>query len=162
MSVRLAISEHINPRYILAGKTLPQEHSCKDIVIEGTYSILRFDDNHFKSNVLDNIFNEGNCRKFCDYFIVSDDLVLICEMKSNNTSGANKQLHNGKVFFDYLVSVIKKNFRQNLNPTIKFVTFSNKGNRPTLKPSKKLNFENWEGYEKFHLKCGTTYYLKQF
>jgi hypothetical protein len=162
MSVRLAISEHVSPRYILSGKTLPQEHTCKAIVIEGSYSIMKFDDNHFKNNVLDNIFKEGSCRKFCDYFIVSDNLVLICEMKSNNTSGANKQLHNGKVFFDYLINVVRRYTNIPLNPTIKFVTFSNKGNKPTTKPSQKLNSETWDGYEKFHLKCGTTYYLQQF
>lgn len=164
MSLLVSLSTHVNSTYFLSGNKLPQEQSCKEVEILGKVKILNIDHNHFKSNVLNNIFNAGQCRKLSDYVIISNDVVIISEMKSNNVSGANKQLINSKIFFDYLWEMLDSNSNLTSNkPVIKFVTFSNKGERPTTKPTDKLrNFIMWNGCQKFYLKCGTTYHISQF
>lgn len=164
MSLLLSLSTHVNSAYFLSGNKLLQEQSCKEVEILGRIKILNIDDNHFKLNVLNNIFNAGQCRKLSDYIIVSNDIVIIAEMKSNNLTGANKQLLNSKIFFDYIWDVLKNNSTLVANkPNIKFITFSNKGERPTTKPTEKFkNYIVWNGCEKFHLKCGTTYHISQF
>lgn len=164
MTLIESLNTHVNSRYLISGNKLPEESSCKEIEVLGKLQILNIDDSHFKTNVLNNIFNAGLCRKLSDYIIISNNVVLISELKSNNISGANKQLLNSKIFFDYIFEILNKNTNIiGAKPVVKFVTFSNKGERPTTKPTVKLKpLLIWHDCEKFHLKCGTTYHISQF
>jgi hypothetical protein len=163
MTLIQAINTHISNQYLIAGNRLPQEALCREVEILGNSQILCFDNNSFKNNVLNNIFNDGDCRKFCDYIIVSNEVVLICEMKSNNLGQANKQLLNGKFFYNFFFEILNKHCNiLHQPPPIKFITFSNKGIRPTTKAKSKItDFCNWNGHDKYHLKCGTSYHIFQ-
>lgn len=164
MTLIEAVNSYLNSRYLVSGNKLPEESSCKEVEVLGRIQILNIDDSHFKTNVLNNIFNAGACRKLSDYIIISNNVILISELKSNNVSGANKQLLNSKLFFDYIFEILNKNASiVGDRPVVKFVTFSNKGERPTTKPTVKLKpLIVWNDCEKFHLKCGTTYHISQF
>lgn len=164
MTLIESLNTHVNSRYFISGNKLPAESLCKEVEILGRIKILNIDDVHFKDHVLNNIFNAGVCRKLSDFIIISDSVVLVSEMKSNNLSGANKQLINSKILFEYIFEILNKNSTIiNSKPNIKFITFSNRGERPTTKPTVKLRTGIiWNDCEKFHLKCGTTYHISQF
>lgn len=162
MSLKTTISEIVRQDLTIVGKTLPGEANCNDIQIRGDCLILNFDNVYFKNNIINNIFNSGQSRSVCDYIIVSDRVILVCELKSENLSGATKQLKASQKFVRYLIDMAKIINRQIVEPPIKYVCFSSKNIGKQKTSSNKLDSNPWEGSELFHLSCNSIYSLSQF
>lgn len=162
MSYLKGFTESINPKFILAGRTLNGEAACGDITIKGNFIIMQIDDRAFKHPVLDTIFQAGRLRCICDYIIISDNLILVCELKSNNPGHYKIQLRNSSEIVNYFARMVKTHSKIVAPiPTIKYVRFSN--DYKNLKQNKKLDrILLEEGVELFTLPCNLFYSLNQF
>ena len=135
MSFLIGISELINDDFLIKGKTLIGEADCEDIEINGKHVIIQADHKNLKDNVINTIFNPGQARCVSDYIIVSDEIILVCELKSNNEGNMKTQLKNTGKFIKYLLEMVKDHnkIKQEI-PPIKFVCFAKNnfiGNRNT-------------------------------
>jgi hypothetical protein len=162
MSYLKGFTECINPNLILSGKTLNGEAACGDIKIKGTYLIIKIDDGDFKHPVLDTIFQAGRLRCICDYIIVSENLILVCELKSNNPGHYKIQLRNSGEIVNYFAKMVRMHSKIVAPiPTIKYVRFANE--YKNLKQNEKLDSIQLEGgVELFTLPCNLFYSLNQF
>jgi hypothetical protein len=158
----------INPVFINNGKILKGEGECDDVEIKGKYVILQTDHNDFKEKILRTIYNKGAATSICDYVIISDNVILICELKSKNTTGKSLQQKNTGRLISYLLQMVKEHSNIALPmPEIKYVCFAKKYHyKRKSKPNEKLERLEWEfdggTHQTFHLPCNNTYYLTQF
>lgn len=164
MSFLTGITTILNADIINGGKTLVGEAECDDIAIKGKYLIIQLDSNNFKQKVIDTIYKAGSARCVCDYVIVSDSVILICELKSNNTGHMQAQLKNTGRLMKYVLEMVKEHGRIGSEiPPVKYVCFAKKYsyNKQTTTFSK-LSRITWQGSELFQLPCNSTYHLHQF
>jgi hypothetical protein len=162
MSVKIALTTFLRDELFFAGKTLVGEASCADIEIKGDCTIIKLDCQHFQHNVLTNIYKAGKSRSVTDYIVISDDVILVCEMKSNNSSGASLQLKCSAALVEYILKVAKSVNKDLKIPPIKFVCFSSRNNGKQKSLTNKLDFIDWEKSVRYNLPCNSIYFIKQF
>ncbi|MDI9365382.1 MAG: hypothetical protein QM541_10555 [Flavobacterium sp.] len=162
MSIKIALSSFLRDELFLFGKTLSGEAKCLDIEMKGDCVILKFDCHHFTNKVLNNLHKAGKSRSISDYVIISDEVILVCEMKSENTSGKALQLKCSAAMVEYILKVAKLLNKELKVPPIKFVCFSSKNNGKQKSISKKLEYIEWEKSALYNLACNSIYSIKQF
>lgn len=164
MSYVTGISNTINNAFINRGRILNGEAECVNIQIKGTYVIFQPDDETFKSEIINRLFTPGSQRRICDYVVVSDEVVLVCELKSNNVGNMKSQLKNTGLLIKYLLEMVREHNKINLQvPPIKYVCFSKKySNNKQQAIMNKLNGVHWNDSELFQLSCSFIYHLNQF
>lgn len=154
----------MNAGLLNRGNTLEGEADCTDIKIRGRYIILQTDCVLLKENIINSIYNAGSQRRVCDYVIISDEVVLVCELKSNNVGHMSSQLKNTGRLVKYLLEMIKEynDIRVNI-PPVKYVCFARKYSGIKQKAiADKLNGIQWYNSELFQLSCSSIYHLNQF
>lgn len=157
------VMELMNPEIIKKGKTLVGEAKCGSINLKGKYIILELDNNNFKENVLAKIFNAGQGRCIADYIVISEELVLVCELKSNNDGALKTQLKNTGNLVHYLLKMVKQHTKTQANlPIIKYVYFANK--HAEIKNTNKLedSASDWNESKLFFLPCSSKFHLNDF
>lgn len=164
MSYILGISNIVNAALLNGGKILNGEAECTDVQIKGNYIIFQTDNPVFKNSVIDTVYKAGAQRQICDYVIISDNVVLICELKSNNEGNMKTQLKNTGKFVKYLLEMAKAHNSITSNiPPIKYVCFAKKYSGVKQKAiANKLNGIQWHDSELFQLSCSSKYHLNQF
>lgn len=163
MSLREVFNNHLNKEFFMKGKTLTGEMACRDIQIMGSHFIIALDSHHFTEKVIKNIFNAGECRKVCDYIVIAEEVILICELKSNNVDKAWKQLKVASSFVSYILNVLDV-IGKIKKPEIKYVIFSNTGGTPKQK-TKDYKLESRpfiNGSRLYQLRCNASYFIEQF
>ena len=164
MSYLAGFSSLINSELLLSGNILGGESDCKDINIMGRYITIKTDHRSLKENVINTIYNPGSVRCICDYVIISDSVILVCELKSNNEGQMKTQLRNTGKFVKYLLEMAKEHANILIDmPPIKYVCFGKmygEGKRNAI--ANKLNRIPWQNSELFKLSCNAIYHLKQF
>jgi hypothetical protein len=162
MSYIQGVTDWLNSDFIFGGKTLPGEEDCGAISLKGNYISIKTDHRDFKESIIDKLFNRGKIRCICDYIIISDNLILVCELKSNNEGDYKIQLSNTGKFIKYFLSMVKEHNKILAPiPTIKYVCFANK--YKSLKQTQKaLDSIDWKEGKLFKLPCNTFYHLNQF
>jgi hypothetical protein len=160
MRIKEAITTHIRNELILNGKKLKGEEGCDDIEFKGDLVIIKSDSKHFNDLVVNNIYNAGECRRKSDYVIVSESVILICELKTKNTSSKRKQLLNTRAFIEYVLRVLEGIVLVK-PPPIKFVCFASNNNSKQTTGGRLINI-NWENSKLYNLPCNSKYTIKQF
>jgi hypothetical protein len=161
MSLGEVFNNHLNKEFFMKGKTLKGEALCKDIQIMGTHFIIDLDSYHFTERVIKNIFNAGECRKVCDYVIIAEEVVLLCELKSNNVDKARKQLKVASSFISYILDVFES-IDKIKKPEIKYVIFSTTGSAKQKTKDNKLESTPFNGSRLYKLRCNALYSINQF
>ncbi|MBC7554620.1 MAG: hypothetical protein H7257_11645 [Taibaiella sp.] len=171
MSYISAINTLVNPTFIYKGKTLLGEEECGNIEIKGKHVILQTDHMDFREKVLKTIFQKGPATSICDYVIISEEVVLICELKSKNTTSKSVQQKNTARLIKYLLSMLKAHDKIITPlPEIKYACFSNK-TRPGQQQSKPNNSKiiksgtlecDGTRHSSYQLSGNATYLLMQF
>jgi len=165
MSFVKGISTYLNPALVVGGRVLAGEAGCKDVDIRGKRSvIIQTDNKNFKEKVLNTFFKAGVARSISDYVVISDDLILICEMKSENEGNMKVQLKNTSKVIRYILALIAIHEKIVIPvPPIKYVCLANayKGQKQTAK-FEKLDSIEWYDGELFKLPCNSIYHLSQF
>lgn len=93
--------------------------------------------------------------------------VLLIELKSGKIGGALKQLLSGKIFVDFIVSLINLHYGKNLSVKYRGIVFSTR-KTPKKKPTKRLTkrgeiiYKNHCGLECTIQDCNREYNLFQF
>jgi Holliday junction resolvase len=164
MSYLRGVADIINDQLLDKGKVIKGEADCLDIKLKGSYTIIRVDIKELKDNVFGNIYKSGSARSISDYVIVSDNVILVCELKSNNEGKMKTQLKNTGKFVRYLLEMVGAHSQLTTKvPPIKYVLFSNiKGGQKGNSNASKLSRINWEETELFRLSCNAEYHLNQF
>jgi hypothetical protein len=163
MSYVNCASSIINGTLILPGNVLPGEAACKAVTVKGNCLIIKSDCKDISNNVLNTIFRAGSARSISDYIIISDKVILVCEMKSNNEGKMKVQLKNTAKFVNYLIGLMKLHCQHNIaTPPIKFVCFTNSNPVKQTTNGGKLVPIAWNGSELFRLGCNSFYSLSQF
>lgn len=93
--------------------------------------VFKLDKNHKDFSKKSAFLNptHKNIHKGCDYVIITKyenkNVIIFCELKSNNISGAKNQLFCSIPFIDYLISLLKTHKNVNINEFERhFVIFS--------------------------------------
>ena len=163
MSFVNGISTFINPALLVGGKVLAGEADCKDIQIKGKCIIIQTDHKEFKDNILKSLFNSGAIRSVSDYVIISDDVILVCEMKSNNEGNMKTQLKNTGQLVKYILSLIGLHGKINVSiPPIVYVCFANMYKDQKQNSSGKFVSIPWNDGTLLKLPCNSNYHLSQF
>lgn len=164
MSYVNGVATLLNEKLLFSGKVIKGEAECLDIEIKGTYVIVKTDHKDFTEGVINTIYKSGQQISICDYVIVSDTVILVCELKSNNEGKMKTQLKNTGKFVQYLLAMVKEHGAINANiPPIKYVFFGKmyrEGKRNVI--ANKLSRIPWQESELFKLSCNSIYHLKQF
>ena len=153
----------LNSDLLLGGRILPGEAGCGPVAIKGSYIVVKIDSDSFKQKVINTIYQSGQVRCISDYIVVSDRIILVCEMKSNNENNMKVQLRNTGKFIKYLISIVQQHASPTmLEPSLKYVCFANSYvNKQTTKGNK-LDSISWSEGELFRLPCNASYHLNQF
>lgn len=164
MSYIAGVTTIIQQGLINNGRTLQGEANCGDIQLKGKYVILQLDGQQFKENVINTICTPGNQRCICDYVIISEEVILVCELKSGNEGRMKIQLKNTGKFIKYILEMVREHNRIVAEiPPIKYVCFSAiKGVTKQVAKSAKLEGINWQNTMLYRLSCNSFYYLNQF
>jgi Holliday junction resolvase len=164
MSYLAGVSSIINSAFVNSGKTLPGEAECDSIDIKGRYIVIQTDHKDFKEKVINTLFTAGNQRCVCDYILIADTCVLVCELKSNNEGKMKTQLKNTGRLVHYLLETVKEHCKIAAQiPTVKYVCFASKySSAKQGAKAGRLNGIKWNGSELFQLPCGANYHLNQF
>lgn len=164
MSYLAGITTLFNSELLSTGNIIAGEAGCKDIEIRGKYITIQTDHKIFKDNIISSLFKPGAARCICDYVLISDELILVCELKTNNEGQMKTQLKNTAKFVAYLLEMVKEHYNITLQqPQVKYVCFGKmygEGKRTAI--ADKLNRIPWQESELFKLSCNATYHLKQF
>ena len=124
MSYKTGIINLINDAFLANGKIIKGEAECLDIELKGNYIIIKTDNKDFNEKVIKTIFKKGEARCICDYIIISDSIVLVCELKSNNEGKMKTQLKNTGKLVKYLLEMVKEHCDVTIQePPIKYVCF---------------------------------------
>ncbi|MDM8542744.1 hypothetical protein QUF90_16845 [Desulfococcaceae bacterium HSG9] len=88
--------------------------------------------------------------KGCDYIIITKyenrNAIIFCELKSNDHKGAKEQLYCSIPFIDYLISLLKIHFGEDIGGYERhFVIFSTARRLRIKRTSKKLKSESHKG-----------------
>ena len=164
MSYINGVSTWVNSIFLNGGKTLIGEAGCRNVEIKGRYIIIQPDHKEFKEKIINNIYNAGKIRCISDYILVSEEVILVCEMKSNNEGQMKVQLKNTGRLVRYILEMTKEHHKiKSTIPPIKFVCFANlnKGFKQKTK-GEKLDRFKWNNSELFQLACNSEYILTQF
>lgn len=164
MSFVTGISNIINGDLLNKGKVLIGEAECGDVQIKGNYIVLQADNVDFKEKVVNTLYNPGAQRRICDYVVVSDNVILVCELKSNNEGHMKSQLKNTGRLIKYLLEMIKEHNNITIQiPPIKYVCFAKKYSNVKQKSIiDKLSGIQWNNSVLFQLSCSSIYHLNQF
>ncbi len=164
MSYVTGISSLVNQLFFIKGKVLPGEADCKSVEIKGKYVVIQTDHKDFKESIINTLYNPGEIRCISDYVVISDEIILVCEMKSNNEGKMKVQLKNTGKLTSCILSMIKQHHKIGAAiPPIKFVCFANiyKGFKQKSK-GEKLDSIEFNGSDLFQLPCNSQYDLSQF
>ena len=164
MSYIAAIKEHVNNVFVDSGKVLMGEAECKDIKLKGTYVILKTDHKDFKDKVVSTLYNAGNARCICDYVVISDSVILVCELKSNNFGKMSIQLRNTGRFIKCILEMVKEHGKVKREiPPIKYVCFAKRNQGYKQTSTNKIVGIPWvDSSELYQLPCNSIYHLNQF
>ena len=164
MSYLTGITSILNDTFLIKNKVIKGEAGCKDIELKGNFLILQTDHKEISDKVLSTIFKAGSPRSICDYVVVADNVILVCELKSNNAGKMKIQLKNTAKFVKYLLEIVKEHHDIAIKePPIKYVFFSNSNGVPKQNTTaKKLDSIPWQNSELFKLPCNSIYHLNQF
>ena len=113
--------------------------------------VFRMDKNHRDFKTKSTFLNPGHkdIHKGCDYVIITRyknrNAIIFCELKSNNRKGAKKQLYCSIPFVDYLISLLKIHFGEDIRRFERhFVIISTARKQ---RKSRKLKSERYENIE---------------
>ena len=164
MSYITGVSNIIKTDLLNRGKVLNGEAECTDIQIKGNYIIFQTDSIIFKERVIDTLYSPGPQRRICDYVIISDSVILICELKSNNEGHMKSQLKNTERLIKNILEMVKEhdNITSEI-PPVKYVCFAKRYSAVKQKAiAKRLTGTPWRNSELFRLPCSSIYHLNQF